>query len=97
MTPRLIATIAVRIIALLIVIWALFDVAKLVFVLPGNHPAVHATNPIIAPSFDRTPKSSPILSFFRLEFPFIAIRFLGGLLLFFVSKPVGKLVAQGLE
>jgi hypothetical protein len=97
MTPRVAATVAVRIIALLILIWALSDSTRVIFLLLSGHPAAHVVNPIIAPSFDRTPIVSPSHGFLRSTFPLVVMRLAGGLLLFFFAKPLGKLVARGLE
>jgi hypothetical protein len=96
MTPRITAAIALRIIALVILIWALFDLTKLLLFFPGSHVAAHAVNPIIAPSFDRTQVISTTHTILLSAFPLVN-RFIGGLVLFFLSKPLGKLVACGLE
>jgi hypothetical protein len=97
MTPRSAATIALRIVALLIMIWALSDFTTLAYLFLSSHLAAHAANPIIAPSFDRTQVASPINGFLWSMSPLILLRFVGGLLLFPLSKPLGKLVARGLE
>ncbi len=69
----------------------------MVIFLLRDHAAVQASNPIIAPSFDRTHGPSSVFTVVRPILPFVVIRFVGGLLLFFLSKPLGKLVARGLE
>jgi len=97
MTPRSIATIALRIVALLIMIWALSDLTTLIYLFLSSHSTAHAANPIIAPSFDRTQIVSPIHTFLWSTSPLILMRFVGGLLLLSLSKPLGKLMARGLE
>jgi hypothetical protein len=97
MTPRTAAVIGLRIVALLIMIWALSASAIMVFLLLRGHPDAHTANPIIAPSFDRTQIVSPIHPFRWSTFLLVLLRFVGGLVLFFLSKPLGTLVARGLQ
>jgi hypothetical protein len=99
MTPRVAATVAVRIIALLLLIWALSDFAAMVLLRLSSHSVGHGLNPnpIIAPSFDRTHSAPPAFAFLWSMFPIDVIRLAGGLLLFSFAKPLGKLVARGLE
>ena len=96
MTPRVTAALALRFVALLILVWALSDLAKLILLLPGGHSVAHASNPIIAPSFDRTPSSEAVLSILWVASPLV-VRFVGGLVLFLLSRPLAKLAAVGLE
>jgi hypothetical protein len=97
MTPGGTAAIALRVIALPILIWALSDLIRVIFLLLSSHPAPHASNPMIAPSFDRTQVVPPTHTFLLSTFPLVVMRFVSGLMLFFLSKPLGKLVAHGLE
>jgi hypothetical protein len=97
MTPRITATIALRIIGLLLLLWSLSDLATMVLLLLSSHSAGHGFNPIIAPSFDRTHGAPPALAFPWSPFPRVVMRLVGGLVLFFLSKRLGKLVARGLE
>jgi hypothetical protein len=97
MTPRSVAALALRIVALLIMVWALSDLSTMAYLFLSSHSAAHTANPIIAPSFDRTQIVSPTHKFLWSTSPLILIRFVGGLLLFSLSKPLGKLMARDLE
>ena len=96
MTPRITATIALRIIGLLLLLWSLSGLAAMLLLLLSSHSAGHGFNPIIAPSFDRTHGAPPAFAFLRSALLDV-MRLAGGLVLFLLSKPFGKLVARGLE
>jgi hypothetical protein len=97
MTPRAAAVIGLRLIALLILIRALFGLIMFaLMMLNGHHPA-HVANPIIAPSFDRTHMASLAHAFPWSTFFPIVMRIVAGMALLFLSKPIGNLLSRGVE
>jgi uncharacterized membrane protein len=98
MTPRAAAVLGLRLIALWILIQALLGLVVFVALMLSGHPAAaHVTNPIIAPSFDRTQVTSLTHAFPWSTFFPIVMRIIGGMVLLFLSKPIGNLVSRGVE
>jgi hypothetical protein len=97
MTPLAVAVIGLRIVGLWILVQALFSLGAFGFMMLHEHGAAHAANPIIAPSFDRLHEASLTHAPLWLTVPLILMRFIGGLAVLFLSKPVGALVARRVE
>ena len=97
MTPRAAAVIGLRLVALWILIQALFGLIVFVLVMLNGQPAAHAANPIIAPSFDRTHVTSLTHAFPWSTFLPIVMRIVAGLFLFLFSKPIAALVVHKLD
>ena len=94
MTPRAAATIGLRIVALLILIPALFHLGTLVFLMLHGHGVAQPPNPIIAPSFDRSPAGALVRTLPRATIPWLVGRVAGGVVLFLLSKPLVDLVVR---
>lgn len=97
MTPRAAAVIGLRLLACWILLQAVFGVGTLVYVMCSGHSPTSVINPIIAPSFDRSHDASVSHALLWSTLPWIIIRFVAGFILLLLSKPIGRLVARGVE
>jgi len=77
-----------RIIALVILIPAMFRLGTLVFLMLPAHPVAQPPNPIIAPSFDRSPSAKVVRTIRPSTIPWLVTRVAGGVVLFILSKPI---------
>ena len=97
MIPRTAAIIGLRIIAVAILIPAMFRLGTLVFLMLQGHAVAQPTNPIIAPSFDRSPGTRVVHTIPTSTIPWLVTRVAGGVVLFILSKPLVDLVARRAE
>jgi hypothetical protein len=97
MIPRSPATIGLRIIALVILMPAMFRLGTLVFLMLQGHTVTQPTNPIIAPSFDRSPGAKVVRTIPSSTIAWLVTRVAGGVALFIFSKPLVDLVVRRAE
>src|SRR5947209_2832469 len=96
-TAKTIATVGLRVVALWIFLGAILDLGSDLLRTGHDHAVVSEANPIIAPSFDRSPHPAA-----RHTVPWpmmgpLALRFGAGLVLLILSKPIGGLLAWRIE
>ena len=97
MTPRAVAAIGLRLIALWILIEALFAVVMFVLAMLGDGHGPSVSNPIIAPSFDRTHTGMLAHMVPRRTVLSMVMRIVGGGLLWLFSKPIARLVIHNVN